>query len=376
MTTTECFTVGQPAFLYVSGYPNVEVDFSPYGFLPAGLPPGSVKVSAWTADMTITDDMIGNVVWFGNSNTAVNDSVDGTWSGMAGTTVTDENVDYWQVADWGSWLTEYLSFGTGAQSDDTVYLSSTGTHVDTGFDFQVRGRTADWDSCSTEGNHWFSSGAAGGINVARTTSGVWIRSGYITTGAANAVVGGAGGYTVPWSAFGFTDGDFEWLRVTGDTTNGIRCWTGGPGSWSVVDTEALPGNFDYWNGLYQVRVGNGLLASSQLGRGFNGDISDLTVADSVDGTPWVDLNLAAAANSSDTSWSSLYSQPDWTKGSNVTHTGAVGGTATIRFDFTVPTRLDEFVAIFVPFNDGFTVDQWCIEYTVRRGGPHVGFLVG
>lgn len=373
MPVTDCFTVATPAFLYVSGFPDVETNFSPYGFLPAGLPAGSVLVSAWEATCTITDDMAGNVVWFGNANTTITDSVDGTWSNIAGTTVTDENIDYWEVDDWGAWLTEYLSFGTDA-TNSVVYLSTSGSHVTSAFDFQVRARTATWDSCSTEGNHWFGSNAAGGINVARTTSGVWIRSGYITTSAGNAVVGGAGGYTVPWSAFGFTDGAWEWLRVTGDTTNGIRCWTGGPGSWSVVDTEALPGNFDHWNGVYSCNVGNGMLASSLLGRGFDGDISNLTIADSIGGTPFIDLNLAGATSSADTSWPSLYAEPDWTKGSSVTHTGAVGGTVTIRFDFTTPTRLDEFVAVFVPFNSGFDVDTWCLWWEVPNAGWKLGWL--
>lgn len=370
--TTDCFTVATPAFLYVSGFPDVETNFSPNGFLPAGLPDVSVLVSAWEATCTITSDMTGNVVWFGNANTTITDSVDGTWSLLSGTTVTDENVDYWEVDDWGVWLTEYLSFGTGASTNDAVSVTGMDAYYgSSAFDVQVRAKTANWDSCSTEGNTFMSSGGAFGVAITRTTSGIWAWVRYNKTPSGQGNIN----TTSAWSNFGFTDGTWEWLRVTGDSTNGIRFWTGSPGSWSVVDTVALPGDFASFNSWDDVKVGNGLLASSILGRGFNGDISDFTLSDSVGGTPLVDLNLAGATSSADTAWPSVYAEPDWAKGSNVTHAGAVGGTVTIHFDFTTPTRLDEFVAVFAPFAGGLDVDTWCLWWELPpSGGWKLGWL--
>lgn len=112
--TTECFTVGASAesgvsLVYVSGYPDIEVDFTD-GFLPSGLPAGSTLVTAWEATVTITADMTGNPAWFATVDPTITTPIAGTWSGMAGSIVTDEGIDYWQADDWGDGETATIRF--------------------------------------------------------------------------------------------------------------------------------------------------------------------------------------------------------------------------------------------------------------------------
>ena len=60
--------------------------------------------------MTITADMTGNPAWFATVDPTITTPIAGTWSGMAGSIVTDEGIDYWQADDWGDGETATIRF--------------------------------------------------------------------------------------------------------------------------------------------------------------------------------------------------------------------------------------------------------------------------
>lgn len=370
--TTTCYAVDVLAGTrYVTGDPDAATDWPTEHFTPAGLPPVGVMVSAWEATMTVEVDMTGSPMRLATVDPAFTADLPGSWSGAAGSVATISGIDYYEVDDWGYWLTDYLTFPSGADSADTVSLSSGSPHGGTAFDVQVRSRAADWDDCAAEGNSFMSTTALGPVSIDRTASGVLVRSRYNVNPSGQGDISGI----ASWASLGFTDNAWEWLRVTGDASNGIRWWTGGPGSWTVVHTQALPGNFDSFTSVTAWRVGNGQLASSARGVGFDGDISHVTLADSVAGPPWAELNLSDMSSALDTAWSSGGSEPDWSRGGNVGATGGVTGTETVRFDFTTPTRLDEFMAVFSSVSGSANIDQWCIEYVANRQRIGLGWMV-
>jgi len=370
--TTTCVTIDQPSapLLLLAVDDMSATEWATYGVIPAGLPSASSRVAAMEFTLSIAEALDDDPVLIGVFEPDASADVAGTWSGASGSVDTVSGIDYWSVPDWGTWTTDYLSFPSGADTDDLLGLTNTESHATSEWDFQMRCRTADWDSTTdASGNQLFGSTAFGAVNVKRTASGLNLQSRYNLTpsGQANTNL------TCTWGTLGFTDDEWEWVRVTADATNGIRWWTGGPGSWSVVQTDSLPGSWASWTGMDEAWVGNGKLASSLLGAGFNGDVSHCTLADTVGGSPWLDMNIGPDAvdgpsSDSDTSWSSTGDASDWTLGDDVTVNGSnTSGTVTVRFDFGATTTFEDFLVWVEPPTGGnVVVDQWCLEIPDRQ----------
>jgi len=372
---TTCVPVGVTAspLLLLAAQSQPASQWASYGHIPTGLPSTTVKVAGVEFTLTVTTDMAGNPGLVAVVNPANTDEVPGTWTGGGGSIDTVSGIDYWSIPDWGAWETDYLTFPTGANTADTVYLTSSTSYGATAWDVQIRCNAATWATAAGLSNQrqLISTSTGGPFNIRRNDTGIQIESRINLTPSGTSTVF----LTPTYSTLGCTNGVTQWFRFTGDATNGLRVWTGSPGSWSVVATQALPGNFASFVPTNTIRLGNGLLDGNN-GRGFGGDIYACTVADSVGGTPWADLNIGPGGgpgNSSDSSWPSGGSEPDWTKGANVTHHGAVSGDVTVRFEPTTPIPLADFLATFAPTAGGFDVTEWCLDY-IADGGWSVGFL--
>lgn len=288
----------------------------------------------------------------------------GTWSLASGSSQQWASTDLygWRVPDFGAWETDYLTFTSSANGSNTVFAT-----YDAGFDTYpidvvARLRCADWDDASVDGNTIVNNGSGGQFDLRRTTTGI------------ECLYRQSGAHTeeCSWGTLGFTDGEWEWLRFTMDDTNGLRWWTGSPGSWSVVHTETKTAGTPDFAANWAPRIGNGLLVSSS-GRGFGGDISDLQLYE-LGGSLTFDLNRDDIESTSDKSWDSLGPNP-WTltNPTDVTIVGAVRGTETIRFEPDRPMRIGDARIIAGPVGGGrMTIDT--LTFDMGGYGWKVGSL--
>ncbi len=360
-STNKTITTNATTETYLTASAVTQAAFPTKYLTPSGLPSGTTLLQGFQIPLATVSVMSSGGPHLRVLDPTGSTGVAGTWFGPTGVVGGTGEIT---LDGWDYWVTEYLTFPTGAQTTDVVSTTMTGVPGSTEFDIQIRSRAADWDApvpgTGSNAGQLISQGAFGTYNVARTTTGMWLYARYNlpTSGQANTNL------TCPWSALGFTDGAWEWLRVTADVANGIRWWVGGPGAWSVVQTDPYPVNWASWNSLSFIRVGNGLLASSSLGRGFLGDISDLWVSDTVGGPQVANINLTAMTASNDASWPNSGSLGGvWSKGNNVTATGSGLGSGNPTFMFATPMPLDQFAVFLDNVTAGsYRLDSWCLIY--------------
>ena len=374
-----CYAVGRnvttsaASEVYLNNNATTAGLFTTKSVTPAGLPAGSTTLTGFQLHLSTVSVMSSGGPHLQVLDPTGSSGIAGTWSGPTGVVGGTGEIT---LDGWDYWVTDYLNFPTGAQSPDVVFTTLGATPGSTEFDIQIRCKAADWDApvpgWGSNAGQLISQGAFGVYNVARGSTGMWLYARYnlSTSGQANTNI------TCPWGSLGFTDNAWEWLRVTADVANGIRWWVGGPGAWTVVQTDPYPVNWVSWNSATNVRIGNGLLASSALGRGFQGSISDATVSDVVDGAPILNINLVAMTSATDATWpnSGTYGGT-WTKGTNVSATGSGLGSGNPTFLFTTPIALDQFAVFLDNTTAGsYRIDEWCLDY-ITDGGWSVGMIL-
>lgn len=376
----DCYTVNRTMTTnaltetYLNDNATTAAAFPTKTFTPTGLPAPTTLLSGFQLHLSTVTVMTSNGPHLMVLDPTGSTGIAGTWSGPSGVPGGTGEIT---LDGWDYWVTEYLTFPSSASAPQDVLTTTLGSVPGTTeFDIQVRCRAADWDApvpgTISSAGQIISQGAFGVFNVARTTTGMWLFARYNhTTGQANTNL------TCPWSSLGFTDNTWEWLRVTADVANGIRWWVGGPGAWTVVQTDPWPVDWVSWNSQADVRVGNGLLASSSLGRGFQGNISDLWVSDSVGGSQILNINLTAMTANNDATWPNSGSYGGtWTKGTGVTATGSGLGSGNPTFLFTTPMALDQFAVFLDNVAAGsYRADEWCLIYTPDTNKVSVGMLL-
>ena len=323
-------------------------------------PPSYAQFTSVEVDISIATELEGDYFWGLASEPTAVEPVDGTTSpGSSGTWTLGGGASQqwsttdlygWRVPDFGTYVANYVTHSTSAASSNTIYALYSAGFDTYPLDMRVRMRCADWDDADAAGNTILNAGIQDKFDLRRTTTGVecFYRQ-------------SASPYSeeCAWGSLGFTDGEWEWLRFTMDETDGLRWWTGDGTSWSVAHTETKTAGTPDFAANWAPRIGNGQIAGSS-GRGFDGDISDLTVYE-LGGALTFSLNRSAIDSGSDTSWSSLGSN-DWNKGSLVVIDGALTGNITVRFEPEGSMSVGDVRLMFGTDVSGtVTIDQMTFE---------------
>ena len=330
-----------------------------------GYPAASRRVRSLTAQLSIHTDIDGTYVWALASNpTDITEPVDGTtspgasgtWSGASGSEQTwSGNLKGWKIPDWGEWEADYLTFDT--QSSRSVYYTGAAAAGWTAWplDIQFRARRSDWDD---------------GTGTLLTMDGVWNQIYRSTTGlTVRWQWSGTQDRTASWATLGVTDGEWSWIRITADDTNGLRWWTSADGSsWSVAHTlSSITGLESMIGTTASPRIGSG----TALG-GWDGDISDMTLGELGGSQRW-SLNREAIESASDTSWDSDGGPANWVISTTPPAiTGTVRGTETITFTPEDPFPVGDVRFIFGANDEGrITIDTLTFDV-----GNQPGWKVG
>ena len=231
----------------------------------------------------------------------------GVWNGYPGRTVswrTNNNVRAYYVDRFGLFQGEYMTWADSPTSYNATYMVEVDSAPSstTEVDIQARVRVEDWTV-----HNFYKGGTLVHVrpyaelmratNSAGGVTGPLFRMNW-SNSAKPSPIGQVNVYCSV-STLGLTDNTWGWVRVTLDE-QWCTWYSGSPGSWTVVQQDPNP-DYGLWpfelslipGGVSSVpyRIGNGFNASNRYGSGWGGDISDLTVAHSIGGTPAFDLNM-------------------------------------------------------------------------------------
>lgn len=354
-------------FAQPPGSPLVGVNAAPV----TGYPSASKRVRSLAAQLSIHTDPEATHIWALASNpTDITKPVTGTpspgasgvWTGASGSETTwSGDLKGWKMPNWGAWETDYVAFTTSSLQILSISGPSGSEWQAWPMDLRVRCRRADWD------------GASGIAVLLRYTD-----QGMFSDGGSLYFRWYSGGGTVtrsiPWSTLGVADGEWIWLRVTGDDTDGLRWWTSTDGSsWTVKGTDSAPGMSAWMTTTGPPKIGGG----GAIG-GWNGDISDVTFSELGGAQKWT-LNRPAITSASITTWDSGVAGRPWVRYSSTLPQviGAVRGTETITFTSASPFPVGDVRFIFGANDKGrITVDTLTFDLAPRPGGWSIGMVRG
>lgn len=330
-----------------------------------GYPVASRRVRSLTAQLSIHTDIDGTYVWALASDPGSLDPVagttspgaSGTWTGASGTeTLWSGDLNGWKMPDWGAWETDYITFTTSSTQILSIGGATGGSEWQAWpMDLRFRARRSDWD-------------ATGGIAVllSGTDRGIFDSAGSLYFRWYD---GGTVDRSIAWSTLGVTDGEWTWIRATGDDTNGLRWWTSTDGSsWTLKGTDTATGMSTWMATTGPPKIGGG----GGIG-GWDGDISDVTFSELGGAEKW-SMNRSAITSASITTWASGVTSRPWVRFSSTLPaiTGTVRGTETITFTPEDPFPVGDVRFIFGANDEGrITIDTLTFDV-----GNQPGWKVG
>lgn len=295
--------------------------------------------------------------------TGATSDASGTFSGWGGTLAQYRTggTDALYLDKFGGWATDYLSVDTSSTSGNSVFTPvsggiPTGT-VTTAVD--LRGSIRLAGARSSDRGTIVAVMSQADLYVTTTGIGLGIiKDGTVTQQRLE----------VSWATAGISWNTWHDIRGTWSVTDGLKLYVDGTLVGSVATDGTGATGFANPNGI--MRAGNGANASAFFGAGLGGDYRDVSIAATIGGTPFVELNLNQMDSSTDTSWPSGYSGVNWTRNSGVTvHGSTVADTKTVRIDLDSACPLTDFRFIVDGQTGTLTVDE--IRLELQGGGIYV-----
>lgn len=402
---TQTFTPGTvvpPTAIYGTS-PDLNDDSLGTDDTPTGWPTGA-KIAAVEWELTVTDELRGDgAIAVGLTKPGERDQYDGATSQAGGTFSGADGVveqfggdpfDLFFLNKWGSWRTDYLTVDAGTDTNNRT------TQADTGYpaaildpdptvgqafqatgtiDVRMRCRRSDWASSTNLATVFNLNGnfglgfylPAGGTTYQATIR--MERSDLWPTVSQN-----NRNMTGPLSDLGLVNGEWTWIRMTYDPSNGVRIWTSTSGtSWTLRATFPLASppfnpNDRPGSGAFGGTFNLGSSDNSP-GRGLDGDFSDAEFY--VNDTLRQTLDLSAMTSSTAATWTPAVGG-EWdreTQTPNGYYPVATGATepATIRVrcDLDTPTPASNVrLVVYDAASDGeITVDEILIEAECAGG---------